>query len=645
MGNKNSNVKQIKNVNSAAVSLQWVNGATALLILVYTLGVKRFVVPSGLDQTYQWILSKSFENGKIFRGEFLGTYGPLGFLDFNFANTVPTRLVSLGFAFIAYYLFVLSLSKHLVAKNVLKSSWASSLLSVFLLLVIERFTSPSLIICYALILRFRDCKSNKIIWLLSGLTGLMFYLKLFPFSILLIFLIYIVISENFNNMKTWKQKIQLMLYFTPIFCAVLAPTLTSGGRIWLRGYWETLIGYSAMAGKSDNSFYHMGFFLSAVVSAYILVLDKKSERLLYLVTMILFLNYGFVRQDVSHYSSSFFVLILWCVASPRHFLVFNLSKISGKILVGSLALLVALAFPSVGLGLRWVDVILVYFLASFSIFTRPKSKSIRIPIFMTLAFYVIVTTQSPTQLAKGLFTNSSYIGSKSINSRVVDAGVSFGQTFLGHKFSLNPDSSTVALSRSFGAEKLLVISNNDVFRSATFFGSTYLPVPMLFGAFTPWLDNRNVEFLERNRFDKIFFQHETAIDGNSWVSEAPGTSYFIFCNYVPDSKSESWLLLQKLPQSRCVENRADSGYDINSESITVMNITSSRKFFGEELFTDRGSYLNLANGSRFGFQPRNSQGIIFSVPPELDYPYPWNLNILQKGKSSNLISYFALPLS
>ena len=216
---------------------------------------------------------------------------------------------------------------------------------------------------------------------------------------------------------------------------------------------------------------------------------------------------------------------------------------------------------------------------------------------------------------------------------------------MGNEFSLTPDSSTVALSKTFESENLLVISNNDVFRSASFFGSTYLPVPMLFGAFTPWLDNKNVEFLERNSFDKIFFQHETAIDGNSWVSEAPATSYYIFCNYVPDSKSESWLLLQRLPQSRCVANRADSDHAIKSESITVMNITSSKKFFGEELFTDRGSYLNLANGSRFGFQPRNSQGIIFSVPSELDYPYPWNLNILQKGKSSNLINYFALPLT
>ena len=102
MGNNNSSVKQSKKVNFPSANLKWVNGGIALLILVYSLGVKRFMVPSGLDQTYQWILSKSFEDGRIFRGEFLGTYGPLGFLDFNFANTGPTRLVSLGFAFIAY---------------------------------------------------------------------------------------------------------------------------------------------------------------------------------------------------------------------------------------------------------------------------------------------------------------------------------------------------------------------------------------------------------------------------------------------------------------------------------------------------------------------------------------------------------------
>jgi hypothetical protein len=202
----------------------------------------------------------------------------------------------------------------------------------------------------------------------------------------------------------------------------------------------------------------------------------------------------------------------------------------------------------------------------------------------------------------------------------------------------------VALAHSLSSEKLLVISNNDMYRSSTFFGAKYLPVPMLFGAFTPWLDKQNVDYLAKNRFDKIFFQHETAIDGNSWVSEAPATSFYIFCNYVPDSKSDSWLLLKVLPQSRCQQSNLHSKTSVKN-SLTLMNIESSSRFFGEEIFTDRGSYVTLQDGKRFGFQPKNSKGLMFEVPANLDYPYPWNINILRSGESNSKIEYYTVPLA
>lgn len=615
-----------------------------VVIFVYTLGVKRFQIPSGLDQTYQWIVSKSVEEGNIFRGEFLGTYGPLGFLDFNFSNAVSIRLISLSVSYLIFSIFIFSMIQQIRERRILKSFPASFLLAFLVFLIIERFTSPSLLLIYVLVLKFRELTSQKFLWLISIVTGFMFYLKLFPFSLMLIFLFYAVNSGS-GGALTSKQGIAKNLrFFSFPLVAMLAPFVDTNSRTWLRGYWETLIGYSAMAGKGPNSYFLMSLYVLLSVAICLFVINSKNERLLFTAVSIIFFNYGFVRQDVSHFSSAFFMLLLWCLAAPDSKSPLNPGLQSTKLKVFIIALILAFAVPSAGIGLRWVDIILLYFLSCFVILSQPQFRKTHIPIFLVATLYVLVTTQSPTQITKGLFSENSYIGSKSIKVRLDDASVSFKQTFLGDTFKEKPDSATVALARTFRTEKLLVISNNDMYRSTTFFGAKHLPVPMLFGTFTPWLDKQNVDYLAKNRFDKIFFQHETPIDGNSWVSEAPATSFYIFCNYVPDSKSDSWLLLEILPQSRCLQSNFHSKTG-SENSLTLMSIKSSSRFFGEEIFTDRGSYLTLPNGKRFGFQPKNSKGLMIKVPSNLDYPYPWNINILRQGESNSEIKYYAVPLA
>jgi hypothetical protein len=616
-----------------------------IITFLYTLGVKRFYVPSGLDQTYQWIVSKSVEDGDIFRGEFLGTYGPLGFLDFNFSNAVPFRVISLLISDLIFSSFIFAMAQHIRDKQIVKTKAVGFLLAFFILLVVERFTSPSLLLIYVLILKFREITSQRKFWLVSVLSAVMFYIKLFPFSLMMIFLFYIVNHGSGNPLRS-KRGIARNLKFISIpILAIIAPLFTANSRTWLRGYWETLVGYSAMAGKPPDPYYSMTLFVLLSFAICYFVLNLKTERYLFALVSIVFFNYGFVRQDVSHFSSAFFVLLLWCLAAPRpaNALKQRMTSIRFRILV-SVSIL-ALAIPSAGLGLRWTDIILLYFLSSFVLFSQPQSRAMQVPIFLTAILYVLVTTQSPTQIAKGLFSDIPYIGSKSIKVRLNDAQVSFQQTFLGHSFVEVPDSATEVLARSFGSERLLVISNNDVYRSSTFFGAKNLPVPMLFGTFTPWLDKQNVDYLVKNRFDKIFFQHDTPIDGNSWVSEAPATALYIFCNYVPDSKSDSWLLLKVLPKSRCSPSALNSKNSVDNNDLILMDIKSSSRFPGEEIFTDRGSYLDFPDGKRFGFQPRNSKGLIARVPLSLDYPYPWNLNILRTGKSTSEITYYALPLT
>lgn len=237
-----------------------------VVVFVYTLGVKRFNVPSGLDQTYQWIVSKSVEDGSMFKGEFLGTYGPLGFLDFNFSNVVPLRILSLVISYLIFLSFIFSMIQKIREKNILRSMTSSFLLVFIILVIIERFTSPSLLLIYVLVLKFREFTSQKFIWLISTGSGLMFYLKLFPFSLMMIFLFYVVNTGCGSALKS-KQRIGRNLKFFSIpITAMLIPCLTANSRTWIRGYLETLIGYSAMAGKGPNPYYLMALFVLLCVA-------------------------------------------------------------------------------------------------------------------------------------------------------------------------------------------------------------------------------------------------------------------------------------------------------------------------------------------------------------------------------------------
>jgi hypothetical protein len=291
----------------------------------------------------------------------------------------------------------------------------------------------------------------------------------------------------------------------------------------------------------------------------------------------------------------------------------------------------------VGFGLS----VVVIFLA-FAFRHRSFQKSI---LALAVVSFMVVCNVSPFGSLGRLFSNDQK--EQNISMRIEDSVASLKELMNVGYPTLNPSLFTQSVAEELSSKRGVVISTQHAYLPWLFFNSEFLPVPMLFGVFTPWLDNQNVNYLDQNRIDYVIMEKNTSIDGNSWASEAPATTYYIFCNFIPEWNRVGWLLLRRLPESRCAigdSRNPDSKSAGKSEFVKVVTINPRNAMPGLEILSLKNNSVKLRGGGIFQIQPRNSSGILLQVPENLDYPKPWNINQNLTFLENETIKSYTLPL-
>jgi hypothetical protein len=272
--------------------------------------------------------------------------------------------------------------------------------------------------------------------------------------------------------------------------------------------------------------------------------------------------------------------------------------------------------------IKW-DLALILIFGAFLVQLSPAKKS-AIALISAILIFVLVTVQSPFVVVRELF--SRFPTTMQLSSRIQDSEIALREIVSGGFPKPVATESDIALKESLKVYSGVVIANNNVYGPLGSLNVDHLPVPMLFGAFSPWLDNQNVSYLKSRKLDYVFLENNTAIDGNFWTTEAPATALYLFCNFAPASNSDTWLLLYKLPANRCENSSYATTQIIDEQNITLVDIETRFVLPGQHLFTDNDSFVLDIQGRRVGIQPKNSSGIMVHVPHSLDYPEPWNIN-------------------
>jgi hypothetical protein len=616
----------------------------SVFIIIYVLGVHNFEIPLGLDPSYQWLLTDAAESRKIFGGEFLGTYGPLGFVDFIYARDLATRVVALVWALYCYVLFFGNFWMRLSKSQIISSRFFAAMFSLVLVLVLERLLSPSLLFVFWMMLHRKKELSKLALVALSIVVALLFFVKLLPFGVAFLLLNYrIVINPKDGTIRGDYSFLRHLGFLAPTICSLILAVSTQGMRTWFKGYLESLVGYSAMASHPSNSIFVLIVYLFAVLALAMLSKESASDRRLFLLLSLIFLLYGFQRQDPHHLAPTFFLLTVFAVSqSLKGFGDFKETRLGGTLLTLLLGIVLFSLF-SAGAGFnKWDTLIFLIFGGCVIILAVEKFRA---SILMsTLLLFVLVTTQSPFAITSAVF--SPFPGSMTLKSRLSDSVTSIEEIVYGKYPDRPPNDDLVALTNSLKGYRGVLIATTNVYTVHARLDVEYLPTPMLFGVFTPWLDQQNVNFLSENKFDYLLFEKETPIDGSFWTTEAPATALYVFCNFTPSSNSDSWLLLYRLPSERCnsKDGKIAKVKQLTGPKITLADIASVRVIPGQHLFIDSDSYIRDDFGKRIGIQPKNSKGIMVRVPENLDYPKPWNINGILDLEKSNLVTFRELPL-
>ena len=573
----------------------------------------------GLDASWWTLTIDATRNDQIRTGEFIGTYGPLGFLDFTLIYwKLGILLGTLWKILISGYLFFLT--QKLLEQKQQNKLILNGLLAMIFVTVMNAFLPPSLLIVITALAFWANQKFNnpmitrnkEIIFSIA--TSMMLLTKMLPGVLMLMLTVSIILHHEYPKREkriTILKKIISYLLFVNIW--IFAILILLGFNLnnmvsWARGYFEMTAGYRAMATEEPGRLWEYFAVFLLFILIYLSVqkyITSNFELLVDLVFFYTIFTYGFIRHDV-HSITTFAILF------ATIFFIY-LTKKESKAVLLALSFLVLIGVS----GFQVLNLIEI---------SKPISNSVTL-----------------LKVQEKNFSENYKISN--INA-------------LRSVYSLSPE-----MLKVIGNHSVSIYPIDQVAAKAWDLKLKSPPAPQLITAYSDWLDGRNVEWIKSTNASKfMLWSQRRSIDGRNPNWDSPRFQLETICNYRPVLSDNSWMLLERQPTSRCgnsrfltklrvPENMSEIDYQIPIFTNEIVTMKIEKKFvlkdeiiplFFKPLQQDR----IRVDGQPYYFLENSKRDLIISTPQVVDFPMPYSYgqkNTLQIPENLE-IEIFATPI-
>lgn len=590
MINRMDLVPQVKELLKTSDKHRWLN-LGALFCVAQASGIGIPGSGWGLDPSWVWTTSQASREMLFQNKGYVWTYGPLGFLDFIPNDWTLGFVLSSLFA-ISSTLFLFYTTYFLWIKTN-KDSTKSVILTILLTTFIGILTPPSLRLVFGMTsllliyyLEKTPVRNRLMLQSMAVTAALLFYLKIFPFTVFLIIVTGLIFRPN--NLRKFQDYIFFVASLTSyiIGIAILLKFTVTSFIFWISGYLEMLTGYKAMGIEKLGT--KQEYLFAFILILYILHAARRFPQSRFLLvtlffSTLLFFTYGFTRHDI-HSQTTF----VWLTYLSIAITLFSRQRINSLI---TLLLLFTLPIQ----------------ILSFVNFTERIQNG-------------------PVEIIKSL--DSKYLARKS-NSDFAS---------LRNETDLSPQFLNLIQERTIS-----ILPWDQLIAKGYGFNFVTFPIPQTYSAYTPKLDAINARFVQgADSPDLILLNGPKAIDGRNPIWEAPLTNIAILCNYHAVLDDSKYLLLEKNKTSACdyTKHVDDPGTINNSyeyiETVELSNSSDTISKLTNIFFKRLSPEILQINGRNWNFVSANRKHLILNVPPTLDYPGKWkigNSNVITKSQT------------
>lgn len=547
---------------------------------------------SGLDPSFVTGINVASATGMHFGRDIIGTYGPLGFLDFTQSLGRHQVMLSMAFALTAtaalwtvVYSGIASRTRRITA----------AVISTVLVGVVSGAASYSLLIVVSAsimaLLFIKSEGSGLPSWTPPAVSAVAAILLQVKFSEGVVLMAIAGLCSIFSPSRTLRRSIESALAFCAAFTVTWALVGQSFGdvRSWLSGSLDVALGYSeAMATeiKPNVLSYLMAIFLAIAVVTLTMrwtATETRRARIGILLVVLCLLGFsfkqGFTRHDA--HDQMFFVvtaaLLATLLASAKR----------PQAVMGLLA--VSLVFASGG----W---------SRFNpIFAREAWKT-------NLQLLVDHDSQQLSLQQAALAARSKY----SLPAAIVSSAK-------GHPVSVDPWEATLAWAYDFN----------------------WHPVPIFqaYGAYTAKLDQINADAIVSAPPDQVVIRAlPRAIDGRNPMWETPRYLLAIACNYAIGPSDDKWMSLHKGAQSCSALSEISTIKVATGRQVTLPDVPDGQILVGHftpdaphlpkaimrVLAKDYWPLLVRADGVEYRLPRGLADGpLLLRVPESLGWPKPF----------------------
>jgi hypothetical protein len=595
---KSTKSQQKKEVKSLIVYYFTDKSCFFFLVLTVCAGSGLAIISNvGLDASW-WVLTVEaarFDQNRT--GEFIGTFGPLGFLDFTLIYWKLGLILGILFK-ILVSVILFTLTKYLLDQRINSQNFFNGLLTFIFVYLANYFLPPSQVIVLLVIAFWVYQKINKreisqtSLMILGFVTSFLLLIKVFPGALVLVLSLSIILGSNVGKNHSKKMILQSLSKYLFMVCFSSFSILLFLGyhfenmSNWFFGYYQMLRGYRAMATEEPGRLWEYYAFLVLIILL-LYKFRKHNSSLLVLSCDLAFLylifTYGFIRHDV-HSTTTFVIL------SSVFFYIYLTEKKSNPVQYG-LSILILIAVSGVS------------FLSLLDL-SKPISNTVTLLKVQEKNF-------SENYKASNVFAVRSV-------------------------YALSPD-----MIRIIGNASVSIYPVDQVAAKGWNLNLQSPPSPQLITAYTEWLDSRNVDWIKSSKASRyMLWSTPRSIDGRNPHWDSPNFQLETICNYQQILSDNNWILLEKRKSSICGErqvvtrisnrneNRNDQ-YEIpdNLNGIITMSVEEKFSFFERALSIIfkpfRQDYISLDDQS-FYYLRQSGENLIISVAPEVDFPTPYS---------------------
>lgn len=590
--------RQIKQIKSLTIHLLTDKSYIFFLLLTVCAGSGLAIVSNvGLDASW-WVLTVEaarFDQNRT--GEFIGTFGPLGFLDFTLIYWKSGLVVGILFK-ITVSIILFTLTKYLLDQKIIRQKLFNGLSTFFFVYLANYLLPPSQIIVVVVISFWVFQKINKIeinqmhLVILGFITSFLLLIKVFPGVLVLVLSLSIIFNSNVGKNKSKRMIFQSSSRYIFVTCIGFFSILIFQGynyenfSNWLYGYYQMLRGYRAMATEEPGRLWEYSAFLFLTILL-LYKIRKHSRSFVVLLSDLTFFylifTYGFVRHDV-HSTTTFMIL------SSVYFYIYLVDKKSTPVQFG-LSTLILIAVSGISI-------------MSFLDLSKPISNTVTLLKVQESSF------------------SDNYKASNLAALRSV--------------YALSPD-----MSRIIGNASVSIYPVDQVAAKGWNLNLQSPPSPQLITAYTDWLDGRNVEWIKSSQASQyMLWSTPRSIDRRNPHWDSPNFQIETICNYRQILSDNYWMLLEKRKNTICGERQLltrisnpseniNDQYQIpnNLNGIITISVQENFSFFERAIsmiFKPLQQDRIFLDDQSFYYLRHSSKNMIISVAPEVDFSAPYS---------------------